>query len=180
MTTAEKALLRFLKHRSREYKRSYREQTKRPAPEVLFEDLLLKHGHFYAPQPLPRGVRRGTSKQCFWNAFRRASGDSRFRYAEGFVICADLRIPILHGFLVDDAGAYDCTLPEPGVLYYGIEFPNLRPLLSKSGFTSISDDTQGWVNTKQAMRRFCTARSGRRARGNARSNSRQRQRVAGE
>jgi hypothetical protein len=83
-------------------------------------DLLLQHGKWYEPAPLPQGIRRGQMKQCFYNAAM-AAIDHGLRYVEGYALSI---IPVHHAWCVDDAGkVVEVTWKNVGLAYFGVEFP---------------------------------------------------------
>ena len=126
-------------------------------PTPTFIDLLLKHGRLYSPQPLLRGLRRGAPKNCFYNAWRIAQRECRFSYAEGYVVSADLHILIHHGFLVDETGAFECTLKKPANVYFGMEF-NTTALITTEGCQAIGDETEWLCRHRAALQRWEQAR----------------------
>ena len=108
-------------------------------PRPTFIDLLLEHGRLYFPKPLPAGPQRDAPKECFFNAWKVTLKNQSLRYAEGFAFHTSLWLPILHGFVVDDTHAYECTktIADPE-FYFGVEL-NPSVCLTKTGFQSISD-----------------------------------------
>ena len=130
----------------------------RPAPKPTFIDVVLQHGRMYDLRPRPKGLRRGAPKACFHNAFRAVirDRDSRFRYAEGFALFSDSNLPIHHGWLVDDAGAYEVTLATPADAYFGVECDALK-LIAPGGITSAFGFSDNWLNDSlhaEALKRF--------------------------
>ena len=87
-------------------------------------DLLLQHGRWYEPRPLPRGHWRGEQKACFRNALMAASR-FRLKYVEGYA-CGI--IPVHHAWCVDDENrVYEVTWPSKMCYaYFGIQFPLSR------------------------------------------------------
>jgi hypothetical protein len=85
-------------------------------------DLLLRHGGWFNPIPLPEIGMRGRVKECFRNAAL-ASARYGLRYIEGFAMGI---IPVHHAWCADDEGnAIEVTWPEdiiPGAAYFGMEF----------------------------------------------------------
>ena len=91
-------------------RRAAENKTKRPVRTTLptsvyagMEDLLLKHGRFYVPQPLPKPYQRGSLRRCFDNAYQSALRSAgRLRYVEGLAVSGET--PVHHAWCVDDAG----------------------------------------------------------------------------
>ena len=83
-----------------------------------FYDLILTHGRGFKPHKRPRGVPRGTVKECFKNALQLAQSNPKYTYVEGF----GLRfIPIHHAWVVDqDGNAIDNTWEISGEEYFGV------------------------------------------------------------
>jgi len=61
------------------------------------EDLVLKHGRWWKPQPRPQDVDKGPNRECFRNAATLAMDyPDRFWYVEGYAVGP---IPILHAWV---------------------------------------------------------------------------------
>ena len=83
------------------------------------EDLLLRHGRFFRPQPLPVGYSRGPIGDCYRNA-QKWAGLRGLRYVEGKALGI---LPVDHAWLVDeDNGVIEVTWDEPGAVYFGLCF----------------------------------------------------------
>jgi hypothetical protein len=104
---------------------------KRPlqdGPFDSYEDLVLQHGVLFPNilQELPKGMRYGAQKHCFYNAFRRGTDGSFFEPIEGLTYCegyAQGLIIVHHAWLVDQNGnVIDPTWREKGTCYFGIPF----------------------------------------------------------
>jgi hypothetical protein len=117
--------------------------------------LLLQHGQFYQPNALPPDLRLGAPQKCFHNAWWIALQDKRFRYAEGYVV-GPTGFVFPHGFVVNAAGAFDCTFREPCVLYYGLEFDHLALVVGREtrAFCTVED---WFTDNAKALRRFNAA-----------------------
>ncbi|MFF8283389.1 hypothetical protein ACF06W_11775 [Streptomyces albus] len=82
--------------------------------------LLLAHGRWFEPAPLPVGVQRLPARQCFENAFLLASTRPDLTYVEGYVV-DEVGLYLLHAWCSDpDGNAVDPTWPEPGLAYLGV------------------------------------------------------------
>lgn len=94
------------------------------------EAALLSYGRPFRPvEPLPTGLHKGPTGQCFKNCTRAlmpfvGTASPPFLYAEGYALDAELGIPYQHAWLVDAAGrAIDLTWQETdGAVYYGVTF----------------------------------------------------------
>lgn len=61
---------------------------------------LMDHGHDFTYAALPKGVRRGPMKHCFWNAYETAKrGKGRFVYCEGMAV--GYLLPVEHAWCID-------------------------------------------------------------------------------
>ena len=89
---------------------------------ALLQRFVLKHGQSFTGSKRPKGIRRSTPKACFRNAALltfAGKGD----YYEGYVVCNQLPLPILHAWVVKDEQVIDTTLKDPQVYeYLGIKF----------------------------------------------------------
>lgn len=87
-----------------------------------YAEFLLVHGQPYAPPatPRPKGVRKGTDKQCFRNA-NHVAANHLWTYVEGY---GTSYLPCHHAWAVDDDGnVVETTWREAGSSYLGIAFP---------------------------------------------------------
>jgi len=87
-----------------------------------YAEFLLVHGQPYAPPAVarPKGVRKGTDKQCFANANHLAA-NRLWTYVEGY---GTSYIPCHHAWCVDDDGnVVEVTWRNSGSSYLGIAFP---------------------------------------------------------
>ena len=142
-------------------KESYQRHTGRQPPAAVFADLLLKHGRFYSPRRLPPQVPLGKPQACFHNAFSVALRHEQFGYAEGYAL-GEHALPFAHGFVVDDTGAFECTLKEPCVLYFGLEFDPLKLVVRNQRrrfeTRAFSDEIDWFTDNEAALTRFKAAR----------------------
>jgi len=85
------------------------------------EDLVLKHGRWWKPQPRPQDVDKGPNRECFRNAATLAMDyPDRFWYVEGYAVGP---IPILHAWVsTRDGQLVDPTWEPVGTAYLGIAF----------------------------------------------------------
>lgn len=86
-----------------------------------YEELILKHGKYFHPaEGLPKGCKRGRSRECYMNASKNMYAKG-LTYTEGYAIAQGLPFPVEHAWLTDDKGfAYELTWPEPGQEYFGV------------------------------------------------------------
>ena len=92
--------------------------------QISTEGIVLKHGKFYTPQPLPKGYKRAKSKECFKNAYELSQREG-LTYVEGYAVPDFIDLPIHHAWVVDKAGnVIDNTWKTPGSVYFGISFDN--------------------------------------------------------
>ena len=85
-------------------------------------EFLLIHGQAFTPptRPRPKGMRKGSDKQCFSNATNAAYWDNH-RYVEGY---ATSFIPVHHAWVLDGDGTLiETTWAKPGDAYFGVVFP---------------------------------------------------------
>jgi hypothetical protein len=83
------------------------------------EQFVLMHGRRFNRTALPKGVRFGGLKMCFYNATRLAKSRGLL-YVEGYARWNDGAYPLLHAWCADlDGNAYDTTWPE-GTDYFGV------------------------------------------------------------
>ena len=117
------------------------------------EDLLLRHGRFFTPQPRPGRYRQRRAKACFYNAFMLAQ-KTGLRYVEGVAI-GNIRLnyPVHHAWCVDDDDCVvDATWANPGLAYFGVEFAIQRVAREprdKSTFGSLLDN---WAQDYPVLR----------------------------
>lgn len=112
-------------------------------PQHTVHGFVLTHGREMIAQPRPVWCERGTPKECFSNATH-LSIRTGLTYVEGFVVRADIPIPILHGWCVDDDNTVvDPTIDRPEECeYYGIPINSdfLQDQMHKSGMYGILDN----------------------------------------
>lgn len=88
-------------------------------------DFLTQHGVWYEPKPLPKDIRRGMPRQCFYNALQ-VSRRRGYRYVEGYAVpdINNLDFPAHHAWNLDhDGKVIDCTWDKLGRAYFGVTFP---------------------------------------------------------
>ena len=139
-------------------RRAAENKTKRPVRTTLptsvyagMEDLLLKHGRFYVPQPLPKPYQRGSLRRCFDNAYQSALRSAgRLRYVEGLAVSGET--PVHHAWCVDDAGrVIDRTWDPPAIAYFGVVVPLARVKLSRSPRQQCLSFLDDWPNDYKAL-----------------------------
>jgi hypothetical protein len=64
------------------------------------EAFVLARGRPFIPAPLPKGVRKGTFKECFSDAYKLASRNHRYIYCEGYAT-SHIGVPVLHAWCFD-------------------------------------------------------------------------------
>lgn len=84
---------------------------------------LLEFGRLFAPTPLPKGVRRGPLKKCYYNSYQLAAArPSEYFYCEGVAAVSS------HGFVDHawcsdgDGQVIDPTWRDLGECYFGVPF----------------------------------------------------------
>lgn len=88
-----------------------------------FEELLLDCGTVMEAKPMPKTIKRGLPKSCYWNSQRLAFKRNDLIYVEGYAIAEGISIAIAHAWLMTPEGyAIDPTWDEPGTVYLGIPF----------------------------------------------------------
>ena len=91
-------------------------------PYPSYAEFVLIHGQPFVPPavPRPKGVRKGTDKQCFANANHVAS-NHLWTYVEGY---GTSYIPCHHAWAIDDDGnLIETTWRTSGASYLGVPFP---------------------------------------------------------
>jgi hypothetical protein len=102
----------------------------------LLYDFVLRYGKVYGGEPLPKRYIRRAPKACFYNARGLVLAAKGLEYCEGYVLRADLGIPIHHAWAVKAGKVIDPTLRDPeNCEYLGITFDRryLEPSLRYSG-----------------------------------------------
>jgi hypothetical protein len=89
------------------------------------EAFILAHGVPFIPAPLPKGVHKGTFKECFSDAYKLASRKpDRYIYCEGYAT-SHIGIPVLHAWDFDTKRGVvvDRTWHDNrGQEYFGVPF----------------------------------------------------------
>ena len=132
----------------------------RPTSEFPFscpEEVVLKFGRSYRIQSLPKGIKRGEKKQCFFNAAMLAI-NSDLIYVEGFAFLPDVPLPIHHAWCVTEGedAVIDPT-SDNLVEYIGIPFrPAVIEGVWKSGRgKSLLNSTKGnWAVLRMTADEF--------------------------
>lgn len=86
-----------------------------------FEELVLDCGILMKAKPLPRNIKHGSPKQCYWNCQELVFKRKNLTYVEGYAIAPQVPIPVSHAWLLTpEAYVIDPTWNPPGVVYLGI------------------------------------------------------------
>lgn len=117
-------LRNFLEQMS-EFNRRHRETTKISSLRFCcLEEAVLHFGSEYTAKPRPKGFRRGTPKQCFYNSYRLVVNRPNLVYVEGFAFLKNFAgFPIHHAWAVETGSheAIDVT-SDNFSSYFGIAF----------------------------------------------------------
>lgn len=88
-----------------------------------FEELVLACGRAMEVKPLPKGIKQGTPKRCYFNSQQLAFKKKDLVYVEGYVLDSDISFPIAHAWVLTPEGhGIDPTWKTPGIAYIGIPF----------------------------------------------------------
>lgn len=88
-----------------------------------FEELVLDCGTVMKPQPLPKNIKRGLPKSCYWNSQQIAFKRTDLAYVEGYVLITEPTFVTAHAWLLTPEGyAIDPTWETPGAIYLGVPF----------------------------------------------------------
>ncbi len=88
-----------------------------------FEELVLDCGLEMEAIPLPKAIKLGLPKSCYWNCQKLISKRKDLFYVEGYVLDREISFPIAHAWLTTkNKEVIDPTLREPGIYYFGIPF----------------------------------------------------------
>jgi len=88
-----------------------------------YEELILDCGIVMEAKPLPKDIKRGLPRSCYYNSQKLVFRKSDLIYVEGYALAEDVSIALPHAWLMTPQGyAIDPTWDEPGVAYLGIPF----------------------------------------------------------
>lgn len=88
-----------------------------------FEELILKCGQEMEATPLPKALKLGLPKRCYYNCQKIAFEREDLSYVEGYVLFSDISFPIAHAWLLaNNHVALDPTVKKPGLAYLGVAF----------------------------------------------------------
>jgi hypothetical protein len=99
-----------------------------------FEELVLDCGTTMEAKPLPKNIKRGLPKSCYWNSQQLAFKRKSLTYVEGYVLAQDISFPVAHAWVLTPEGyAIDPTWEAPGICYLGVPFSTkwLKSLLAE-------------------------------------------------
>ena len=71
------------------------------SPPASFAEFLLRNGRAFKGRPLPARYSMKMPRMCYFNSSQIVGKNHRLRYCEGYVILADLGIPIQHAWAID-------------------------------------------------------------------------------
>lgn len=107
----------------------------------LFEMFILRNGVEMPGSPRPKGVKKMTDKECFYNTTQ-LTFKQRWEYYEGMAINKNIGLPIHHAWNVKDGKVIDATWMEPQNCHYmGVHMPidKLAKVLSKTKVYGVFD-----------------------------------------
>ena len=88
-----------------------------------FEELVLDCGTTMEAKPLPKNIKRGLPKCCYWNSQQLAFKRKSLIYVEGYALAEDVPMAVAHAWLLTPEGyAIDPTWETPGICYLGVPF----------------------------------------------------------
>ena len=88
-----------------------------------FEELVLDCGVETSFAPLPKNIKRGLPKSCYYNCFQLLREDLNLTYSEGYALDLELLLPLIHAWLVNkDGEVIDPTWNNCNAAYLGIPF----------------------------------------------------------
>jgi hypothetical protein len=88
-----------------------------------FEELVLDCGTTMEAKPLPKNIKRGLPKSCYWNSQQLAFKRKSLTYVEGYALAEDVPMAVAHAWLLTPEGyAIDPTWETPGICYLGVPF----------------------------------------------------------
>lgn len=88
-----------------------------------FEELVLNCGTLMKAKPLPRNIKHGSPKQCYWNCQELVYKRKNLTYVEGYAIAPEVSIPVAHAWLINPEGdVIDPTWNPLGTVYLGVPF----------------------------------------------------------
>lgn len=86
-----------------------------------FEELVLDCGTLIKAKPLPRNIKHGSPKQCYWNCQELVFKRKNLTYVEGYAIAPQVSIPVAHAWLLTPEGyVIDPTWNPLGIVYLGV------------------------------------------------------------
>ena len=88
-----------------------------------FEELVLDCGTTMEAKPLPKNIKRGLPKCCYWNSQQLAFKRKSLTYVEGYALAEDVPMAVAHAWVLTPEGhAIDPTWESPGICYLGVPF----------------------------------------------------------
>lgn len=86
-----------------------------------FYQIILDYGRVMPAKPLPKSIKRGLPKSCYFNCQKVLEKHKDLTYVEGYALPSSNIVPLIHAWLLDDKGeAIDPTWETPGLAYLGI------------------------------------------------------------
>ena len=98
----------------------------RPQPDWKyngFEELVLDCGTVIEAKSLPKNIKRGLPKSCYWYSQQLAFKRKSLTYVEGYALAEDVPMAVAHAWLLTPEGyAIEPTWETPGICYLGVPF----------------------------------------------------------
>lgn len=86
-----------------------------------FEELVLDCGIELKANPLPKGIKPGTPKLCYWNCQQLIFKNKELIYAEGYALDKEISFPISHAWLMTkNKEVIDPTWRDSNSDYFGV------------------------------------------------------------
>lgn len=86
-----------------------------------FEELVLEYGIEMESSPLPKGMKPGLPKACYWNCQQLMYKRKNLIYVEGYALDMDISFPLSHAWLMTkDKKVIDPTWRNSNIYYLGV------------------------------------------------------------
>jgi len=93
---------------------------KPPTPYLSIEDFVLQHGQEYQLAPYSINSSGKEANECFKNAYLAFIFNEKLRYVEGYARSAEIPLPMLHGWCIDENHKVLDPTWRDGVCYFGV------------------------------------------------------------